>query len=447
MDHMKTAHPRRSALICSRCLYTASSLASLKLHLITRHSRTYVMAKCVFCSTFFAERDQLKVHLSRAHAPYPDTACSICGGHFESRHHVAAHMQQAHAHRKGNSLDQQVVDELGMPMCKFCDASFVQISHLAQHLSLGHCSEVLPCWLCDKRFPSEIHLRDHLSRKHVAKPSKPKRQPSTEDCGSNPCSEAAASIESIRGEDRIMTGQEVIRPCEFCPSVSEVGDPQSVCIHVGGYVCLEPGCGTISANKTRLFQHMYSEHPGAAPILDLNAHWRTEFPCPLCGAVIVGRIMFKNHLGLHNAGLVSRQKVAVRRNPSPTPITAALAEEFFPALPSQMIADESIRHKSFHMDNTELSVAAQRETLVRVVELSSGYPCSTCGRRLAHFQQLISHVVTEHPGVSPLTCPLCRSPEAQTAADLKWHILRMHFIYCPFARCLFCVQLFSSKVK
>jgi hypothetical protein len=99
------------------------------------------------------------------------------------------------------------------------------------------------------------------------------------------------------------------------------------------------------------------------------------------------------------------------------------------------------------MDSTELSVAAQRETLVRLVELSSGYPCSTCGRRLAHFQQLISHVVTEHPGVSPLTCPLCRSPEAQTAADLKWHILRMHFIYCPFARCLFCVQLFSSKVK
>jgi hypothetical protein len=167
--------------------------------------------------------------------------------------------------------------------------------------------------------------------------------------------------------------------------------------------------------------------------------------------------MFKNHLGLHNT-VMGRQKAVVMQNTPRTPITAALAEEFFPALPSQMIAnsDESIRQKSFRMDSTEslpslasvkLSVAAHREKFVRVVELSSGYPCLTCGRRLSHFKQVISHVVAEHPGVSPLTCPLCRSPEAQTAGELKWHILKMHFIYCPFARCLFCVQLFSSKVK
>jgi hypothetical protein len=83
--------------------------------------------------------------------------------------------------------------------------------------------------------------------------------------------------------------------------------------------------------------------------------------------------------------------------------------------------------------------------LVRQMEFAGGYPCSACDLKLDSFDQLMKHMVVEHPDAPRLLCSLC-SIEEETPEQLKWHYVKMHFLDCPFVCCLFCPRLFCSKV-
>ena len=453
--HLKVKHPGQDPLHCFRCTFTASNRRCFKSHLIAMHSRKYVFVKCVYCPTFFNDTGQLRDHLVTSHQPWPDFVCDICGHCFEDSQQVANQIEEQHASVRESHrlLDKITAANNELATCTFCEASFLQASHLLGHLRLGHRSEALPCWICDQRLPNDLGLQEHLVTEHGGR-------------AANSISNGV-DLESLPTA-KSFTVQKRKSPadCFSCADCHNSEYPVR-CIH-GGFVCLEFNCSAFFSTRTLLVRHKNQVHQDLKPIDNFLPHFRTEFKCSVCNTVIFGRIDFKVHLDQHDAlskllfkratGLKSAK--VTNKTPSMSLTTYSVSDESYPAWHCEVAGCRRVlltkaawlAHKRSHegsrdvLDFRQLSVREQRAKIVRQMEMAFGYPCSACDLKLETFKQFTQHVVARHPDVQPLTCSLCRSEE-KSSADLKWHFIKMHYLDCPLPRCVVCPQLFSTKVR
>jgi hypothetical protein len=462
MAHMDAQHPDQDPLFCVRCRVRADSGPALKVHLIAAHSRQYIIVKCVFCFAFFSDSSRLRQHMGKTHKAWPDSVCSICGLQLPDGDQMTAHIRDDHAEAGVNCLADVCHRSMSpeeLPRCRYCELAFSQTSHLVHHLILGHGSEVVPCWLCQRRFQNYRGLLNHLAKTHFSRPA---------DVAPRQDDIIPGSAVSIQ-QKILRKSAEISFSCEDCrlANAEQTGGPSLKCNH-GGFVCLEPGCRPIFATKLMLVRHLKQKHPAAEPVQDLRLHYRTEFSCPECQAVVTGRLKLEEHLRQHEAlSKMLLKKASGGKSATsghkrlPALMKSNNSEDSFLAWHCEVTGCQKIllnkaawvSHQKTHLvkglspEDGQPPVTVRRAKLVENVEIAAGYSCSDCGLPFHRLVELIQHLAAEHPDVPALRCSFCHTDEPTTAWELKWHILKMHYLYCPFARCLFCTQLFRSKVE
>lgn len=207
--------------------------------------------KCTPCSTEFATREQLEIHVNfcRKKKTYIGHHCKICNKkyktHYNLREHEVSHFPDVNKQQKAAQ------------MCEICSMVCPNIYRLRDHKRRKHKINQFVCNECGHKSPSITLIRQHLIRKHFPHLS------------------------------------EFV--CEICSapfSVEGMLNYHMKCAHSETYEVKCPLCDKVFKNgKNYLYAHM-QKHKDVAE--------RQKYYCDICNKVFMCKASLKKHRELHS---------------------------------------------------------------------------------------------------------------------------------------------------
>ena len=172
---------KKSLYICPvpACKYSTTVKPNLVRHQNTHQTNRQTFI-CEHCSKIYADKYQLKEHISVIHDKEKCFICEICGHMSQSRqglhnHILIKHKQAKHVCRVCNKpfintqhlmAHMSTHTETPMYECKKCHRKYYHKSSLTEHNK--SCSGIKPykCHTCDVSFAGRAGLKDHEQTKH-----------------------------------------------------------------------------------------------------------------------------------------------------------------------------------------------------------------------------------------------------------------------------------------
>ncbi|XP_076362002.1 uncharacterized protein LOC143252951 isoform X2 [Tachypleus tridentatus] len=148
LDHMKTVHSMRT-FVCRFCNFCTSQPYKLRLHVRQSHFASIVDSKCPACQIHFKEREELVIHMQKAHAVQTAPhvwSCSKCHYPCEEENQLADHLtlcgnSQTVVSTKRPETDNQGVPNVGVGTvfykCSRCSLTFTAEEEIKKHMEEG----------------------------------------------------------------------------------------------------------------------------------------------------------------------------------------------------------------------------------------------------------------------------------------------------------------------
>ena len=201
-NHVYNSHKKDFSVNCLICNQSQlNSIEELKTHLSEKHSRVYqnyrclycqfgtdstrslthhkkvhhlsqAIYKCDYCPTRFFHQQHKNAHILRDH-PDSESVCKVCSKVINDKDQMKVHMTKAHMEMdqpeaKGFTMSNEVNED--MFVCSLCPdlTPTCNIRQFSLHLRTNH-SQVessSQCALCKTTFPSFAQLRKHARKQH-----------------------------------------------------------------------------------------------------------------------------------------------------------------------------------------------------------------------------------------------------------------------------------------
>ena len=276
------------------------------------------------------------------HVLYP---CPACSSVYHKKGHLANHINSCHWKSDGSQY-----------VCRVCDAKFVLMAELQQHMKHRHTEQLYRCCYCEKDF-----AKRHLLSRH--------------------------KVNMHRTEDGI--GKKYRYECPFCAvdftsksmlnhhinedhrTLSTHGvPPSSIC----SFKC---HCGKRFYTREILETHTLRNH-------------QASYDCPVCHKSFTLKKNLTQHLKLHT------EVTAQTKNPSRTDGSNQMKRKCFLK-----------KRKTSHLCNvcgyTCVAICTFQNHMVQH-EGTSEYKCEECGAIFAHPSQLVYH---QNQHTRPFICEYC----------------------------------------
>ena len=238
---------------------------------------------CDQCEYRTVDRNALRAHFNRNHAPKEEThCCEICGKDFNTSETLKNHIQNVHSEKL---------------QCPYCPKFFTKLN-LDQHIIFVHKSANNICVFCSFEFGDKESLKEHMKQQHSSEaPLPPEANPSKLyvcefNCGYTCFSGTVLAAHRKRKHTGIMIKCDM---CDFSSVFASKVKNHKEQKHLGiKYPCKH--CDFQSTSKLGLKHHMMRKHP------DLHV----EYSCHLCTWKTDNKDLMQRHVTNHGNPRKSR---------------------------------------------------------------------------------------------------------------------------------------------
>ena len=181
---MKTEHVKSRKCICPECGLSTVSQSNLNRHRKSCHTPQIKHLPCEFCGKLFANKWNLRSHLTvhKANKPTRSFSCSICARSFYTEEERASHVCKHYSceickikfvRERNLKLHQRSHSGETIFSCNLCEALFEKKKQLNSHKNITHNDrKKYSCSDCPKTFKTSSGLKQHILRHKGEKPFK-----------------------------------------------------------------------------------------------------------------------------------------------------------------------------------------------------------------------------------------------------------------------------------